>query len=827
MLKNYLMIAIRNLLNQKMYALINVVGLGIGIGCVILISLFVQNELAFNTQFPHADRLYRVIREFRSEDGQKTFDWRISGAVGPALERDFPEVETAVRTMLRSVWVQHEEKNLYRVFCLADSNFLDVFNFSMVQGDRSALLQPNSVLLTQSAARSYFGSENPIGKVVTVEGAYIAGDYTVAGILKDLPKQSSIQFDMLSASVLSDFSGFWNAWLPRANWRGITVYARLKENASVEKLALKMPAMVAQYMGPEIAARNNYHLQPMDEVYLHSKRDYGLQEVFTIEGVVTYGNITHIYAASVTALFILLIACINFTNLTTARSANRAREVGLRKVVGANRGQLACQFLGESLVLSGLGLVVGVVAVVVFLPYFNDYTGKFLAFDLTGNMVLALVGLGVVVGIFAGGYPAFFLSRFQPVSVLKGTLATGVKGGLLRKVLVVFQFATSVALIVVTMIIADQMAYIQNKDLGFDKTQVVETRLLWEYRNSSLREDPLWTRYNVVKDAFLQHPNITAATVSRFPHGRGAPQAVFSGYEIGKEELRMRMNEVDEDFLAFFDIEVVAGRNFSDDAAKRYGGESWVSRENIEQLKVPGQAEYMLSELAVKALGWTDPVGKSFGVKGRRPGRVVGVFKDFHTRTLHEPMEPTVLYAYDWVPKNIYLKVEPHHFEETVAHMQKVWERFLPIRPFSYTFMDDNLNRRYVQEQQMSRAMGVFAALAIFIACLGLLGLVSFLAEQRKKEVGIRKVLGASAGGVMGLFLKESMVLMLVACVLAWPIAYWAVGEWLLGFAYRIEISVVPFLIGGVCMMGLMVVTMAYQVMKAAKMNPVDALRYE
>lgn len=826
MVKNYLLIAIRNLFKHKLYTLINVVGLGIGIGCVILISLFVNYELGFN-QHPHSDRLYRVIREFRSEMGQSTYDWRVSGAVGPALKEDFPEVETTVRTMFRSVWMQHKQKNLNRIFCLVDENFLDVFPFPMVQGDKSALLQPRSVLITQSAARDYFGSENPIGKVVTVEGSYIAGDYTVAGVLKDLSSQSSLQFDMVSASVNPSFMGFWNAWLPTANWRGITVYARLKENASVDKLASKMPAVVERYMGADIAERNTYHLQPIDEMYLYSRRDYGLQEVFTIEGILTYGNISHVYAASATALFILLIACINFTNLTTARSANRAREVGLRKVVGALRGQLAFQFLGESLILSFFSLIVGVCAVYVFLPYFNDYTGKFLRLDLTGSLVLMLVVLTLIVGVFAGGYPALFLSRFRPVEVLKGTLATGAKGGLLRKVLVVFQFATSVVLIVITLIMSDQMAYVQNKDLGFDKAQVVETRLLWEYRNSSLGDDPLWVRYNFVKDAFLQHPNITVATVSRFPHGRGAPQAVFSAYEPGKDALLMRMNEVDEDFLGFFNIELVAGRNFSADAAARYGQESFVSRDSLDQLRVPGQAEYMLSETAVKMIGWTDPIGKSFGVKDRRPGRVVGVFKDFHTRTLHEPMEPTVLYAYNWVPKNIYLRVNPQNFEATVAHMKKVWDRFLPIRPFAYTFMDDNLNLRYAQEQQMNRAMGVFASLAIFVACLGLLGLISFLAEQRKKEVGIRKVLGASAGSVVGLFLKESIRLVLVGCVLAWPIAYWAVDEWLKGFAFRVDVSVMPFLVGGLCMVGLTLLTIAYQVVKASQTNPVDALRSE
>ena len=398
---------------------------------------------------------------------------------------------------------------------------------------------------------------------------------------------------------------------------------------------------------------------------------------------------------------------------------------------------------------------------------------------------------------------------------------------LLRKVLVVFQFSTSIALIVITLVVFNQMSYIQNKDLGFDKDYVIESRLLWESRNSRLREDRLWERYNVVKDAFLQHPNITAATISRSSHGRTAPQAIFSAYEPGKEELRMGRNEVDEDFLSFFNIELVAGRDFSEDAAKRYDSESFVPRDQLDQLKVHGQAEYILNETAVKMLGWTDPIGKPFGVKGRRPGRVIGVVKDFHSRTLHESLGPMVLYANNAVPKTLYLKINPQNLDETIAHMEKVWKHFLPIRPFAYTFMDDNLNQRYAQERQLSHTVSVFAALAIFVACLGLLGLVSFLTEQRKKEVGIRKVLGASAGLVVGLFLKEFIRLVIVSCLLAWPIAYWATNEWLQNFAYRIETSVLPFLIGGAFMVGLTTITVAYKVIKTAQANPIEALRHE
>ena len=518
MLKNYVLIAVRNLLKHKLYTLINIAGLGIGIACVILIGLFVDNELSFDTHHPLIDRLHRVIRESRSDGGQRTFDWRVSGAVGPALTRDYSEVETTVRMMHRTVWIRHDAKVLSRVFCLADANFLDVFNFPMSIGDKSALLEPNSVLITQSAAVDYFGDENPVGRVLTVEGSYIGGEYTVAGVLKDVPQQSTIRFDILSASIQADFLDYWNAWLPRSSWRAISIFALLKTHASRKELTSKMPDLVERYMGSEIAARNTYHFQPIDEIYLRSKIDYGLHESFVGEGPMIYGDIMHVYAASAAAIFILLIACVNFTNLTTARSANRAREVGLRKVAGAHRVQLALQFLSESLFLSVLSLIVGVGAVDVILPYFSDFTGRSLTLDVTGKMLVQLLSLSLIVGVVSGGYPALFLSRFRPAAVLKGTLATGAQSSALRKALVVFQFATSVALIAVIAIMTEQTAYILNKDLGFSKEQIIETPLFWEHRNSTMREDRLWERYNVVKNAFLQHPNIYAASISRFPH---------------------------------------------------------------------------------------------------------------------------------------------------------------------------------------------------------------------------------------------------------------------------------------------------------------------
>ena len=604
----------------------------------------------------------------------------------------------------------------------------------------------------------------------------------------------------------------------------------LKEGTSAETLESKLPKFIERYMG-EMAATSNYLLQPLKEIYLYSTRDYGIDKTDgRDDNRIKYGDIARIHTASFVVCFILLIACINFTNLTTARSANRAREVGLRKVVGANRIQLAIQFLGESFLLTVLSLAIALCSIELILPAFGALTGIRLHLNLTETFILQLAGLVLVVSLIAGSYPALFLSHFRPIEVLKGTLATGSRSGVLRKILVTFQFGISVVLIVVTLLVLEQTRYIQGKSLGFDKDNIVELPIFWAHRNSSENKDgPLWLRYKAVKTAFLQHPNIKAASMSRFRQGRLAPFGFFDTYQGETGSWQMRLNEVDEGFIPCFNVELVAGRNFSENAAL-YGSVAahriGFGENKNAQLNVP-ESEYILTESAVKLLGWTDPIGKPFGQRGHEPGRVVGVVKDFHMRSLYESIEPAVLYASNGVPKTLFLKISPDHMEETFAFMKETWNQFLPTRPFTYTFLDENLNQLYHGENQFRNAMGIFSLLAIFVASLGLLGLISFMAERRRKEVGIRKVFGASETGIVALLVSESFKLVLMACLLAWPIAYLIVAEWLQGFAYRIDITVLPFLVGGMVSIVLSISVVMYQALKAARTNPVDALRYE
>ena len=419
MFRNYMVIAVRNLLKYKFYSALNIIGLGIGIASVILIMLFIQDQYSYDVQHVNRDRIYRVIRSLKFENGEKVYDWRVSGAAGPALVQDFPEVEAAVRIMMRQAWIRYEDKIFNHVFCLVDPTFLDIFTFPLIRGDKTALLQPNSVLITELAAKKFFGGQDPIGKIITVEEGYVKGDYTIAGILRDIPRHSTLQFNFLSSSVQPHFTT-WHDWRPRAKWRAFSIYVLLKKDISPASVESKFPAFIERYIEREIAVKMNYFLQPLEKVYLFSRRDYGLMRTFELEGKIPQGNIIQVNTVFFAAIFILLIACINFTNLATARSANRAKEVSLRKVVGASQSNLICQFMGESLLLSVLSLFVGISIVELTLPIFNIYAEINLSLDFNSGLILEFMGLALLVSLLGGFYPAFYLSHFRPIEILEG-----------------------------------------------------------------------------------------------------------------------------------------------------------------------------------------------------------------------------------------------------------------------------------------------------------------------------------------------------------------------------------------------------------------------
>ncbi len=798
MFQNYLKIALRNMMRHKGYSLINVLGLSVGVACCVLIGLFIHDEFRVDRFHKKSDRIYKLLREMRNDDGIRDMGFGTSGAAGPALKKDYSEIETVVRYYMSGyIWTTYKDRKFNQRFCLTDPDFLDVFDFELVIGDRATVLkEPLSILVTEATARRFFGDDDPIGKVLTVDDRYMGGVYTITGVLKNVPRQSTMRFDIVCATVNTRWTrNVFEQWAADSTWRPAHNYILLREGADATALEAKLPKFMARYMGDDIVKKSTYFLQPFERIYLYSRVDYGIS---------AYSDITYVYLFAIIGLFILLIACINFMNLATARSARRAREVGLRKVVGAYRAQLIRQFLGETFLTALLAGLLSLVIVKFSLPLLNNFAQKTIALEgqTLWYAIAGLFILTVLVSVLAGGYPALFLSSFRPVMVLKGTLVSGARSGRLRQILVVFQFAISTFLIAGTYTVYQQLNYVQNKNLGFDKNLMVMTWLFATDRR--LTDD-----YLNIKNEYLKHPNILKASASHSTMGYGGQLDRVFPEGRGGEDWRMRVMGVDEAFLDTYNLELIAGRNFS--------------------MVADTSRAFILNETAVKRLGWTEPIGKAFGwsAYNREKGVVIGVVKDFHNRSLHEVIRPVAIAM--WQPKfNVLsLKIRGEDIEETLKYIGELWQKYIPEKPFEYRFLDENLALSYMAEQRIGTLVTVFAGLAIIIACLGLFGLASFTAEQRTKEIGIRKTLGASVPNIVRLLSREFVILVLLADVIAFPLAYWAMNEWLAGFAYRIDLGALIFVLSGFLTMAIAIMTVSTQAIRAALTDPATALRYE
>ena len=815
MFRNYLLVAVRNLFRHKVYSWINILGLAIGMACCVLILLYIEDELSYDRYHQNADRIYRVLRETRQVGGGRSVGTGTSGALAANLRSDFSEVQEAVRIWNNwgGVWLKYGDKTFRQAFCLADANILDVFTFPLVKGDPAAVFRdPYSVLLTQEMVQKFFGDEDPIGKVMTVEGRYFGGEYTITGILRDMPRNSSpswktgLQFDFLTTTAVTGrgiVRGPWEGWNRGTSGFPVKTYLQLPEGGVPETLEEKLPDFMGRHLGAEVQAKTTYRLQPLTRIHLYTHVDYGRPGI---------GGITFVYLLGVIAFFILVIASVNFMNLATARYTTRAREVSLRKVVGAHWRQLVQQFLGESIFLSCLALLLAVGVVELVLPAFNAFTGKGLSLiaDIRIPVLLGLVGFTIFVGLLAGSYPAFFLSSLQPVTALKGPLKTGSRGFWFRRGLVVFQFSISILLMIGTIVVHRQLGYIRHKDLGFHREHMLLMPIFHQDRASQTAyEGPLSKDYNRVKQAFSQHPNVLKASAS-------ATYGTAGGWQVGMvrpeghdgTEFRMSVLGIDEDFLDAYGIALVSGRTFSGEIASDL------------------TEAFLLNETAVKRFGWTDPIGKQLRGKNRE-GRVIGVVRDFHHQSLRQEIGPIALCI--WRPKMGYLslQIRGEGIPETMAFLEKTWKRVLPNRPFAGGFLEANLNGRYGAEIRFGHLASIFSVLAIFISCLGLFGLVSFNVAQRTREIGVRKVLGASISGIVLMLTRESVRWVLAANVIAWPVAYYAMSTWLQGFVYRVSLDVWLFLLGGVLALAIALGTVGYQAVRAATANPVDALRYE
>jgi putative ABC transport system permease protein len=794
MLSNYFRVAIRNLLRHKVYSAINIAGLAIGMACCMIISLWVYYHLSFDRFHKNADRIYRIILNV-SFKGQSPLDYCGSfGLMGRDLMNDYPEVVNYARLFKwgEQILVRDgDRKIVIPVLCYSDPSLFDLFSFEFAAGDpKNALSEPKSLVLTEETARKLFGDENPLGRVLELGGE---PDYKVTGILKNIPGNSHLQFDMLTP--------FKSEWL--SNWlgsyqSGADFYTYLLLEHGVDYKALERKANgFFQKHAPDYAGSLTMYLQPLGDIHLHSRTlTYDLNWRKT--------DITYIYIFSTIAFLILLVACINFVNLATSRSAGRAREVGIRKVVGARRSQLILQFLGESVLVSFCAMILARAFIELALPALNNFFGNELDFNLSNAWLFlaGLVCLTVFVGILAGWYPALFMSSPQPHDVLKSAGQRATRGLGLRRTLVISQFTVSIILIVCSIFIGKQLHWIQKRNLGFNKEHVIVLKISQAIKG----------KYESVRQELLENSSITDISALG-PHKLGSLLRGMNFNFEGKTPDQTWLTScmaVDPDFVRFYGLEIVEGRSFSPELATETGG------------------AYIINETLKEKLGWKTAVGKKFWLADDKvPGQVIGVVKDFNFYSLHHKIEPLALFIRPELFSFLSVKVRPENIAGTLKYLERKWAGYDPTSPFEYTFLDEDFARLYQAEEMTRKVVGAFSILAVFVACLGLLGLISFAAESRTKEIGIRKVLGASVTDILLLLSKEFLVLLSLSILIAWPVAWYVMNRWLQNFAYRIDLGWATFLLGGVIALVIAGLTVGYQALKAATANPVDALRYE
>jgi putative ABC transport system permease protein len=808
MLKNYFKIALRNLKRHKGYSFINVFGLALGVACFVLIVLYVQDERSYDRYHENADRVFRVVEllEGAEESSSQPFP------VGETLVADFPHlVESSVRffnmqapTLTLSYEPPTGEKLTFNEqrFFFTDSTVFEVFDFELVRGNpATALAEPNTLVMTEAMAQKYFGDSDPIGQVVLFEGT---NELVVTGILAEVPANSHFRFDFLSSFESLDQILPQPQVLQGWYWNPAWTYVLLAEGVLPATLEAQFPGFVQKYFPQVIKDIAVLYVQPLTDIHLHSRLDFEIEH---------NSDVAYVYIFSVIAIFILLIACINFVNLTTARSANRAREVGMRKALGAHRLQLVKQFLGESVLLSLFSVLVSLPLIWLLLPVLNNVSGKTLVFDLFSNglILTSLLGVGLMVGLISGIYPAFFLSSYRPVESLKGSslMARGNASGLLRQGLVVTQFTVSIMLIAGTIVAHNQLSYLRNAKLGFDKDQVVMVNML----RSSLPN-----RYPEFKSALLSHRNVRVVSISEDALGNKYQSATYlpEGFDEAQQFSRLMVHD---DVIEAFDIEMAAGRGYSDEFA------------------TDATEAVIINEAMVRRLEWGSPeaaLGKTFDLGQNVEWKVIGVTKDFHYASLHQEVGPFILQhvgnnpgGLSFFGRYLAIRIGPDDVQETMAFIEDTWRAFESDRTIEYFFLDEDLDQMYRAEATLGQVATAFSLLAILVACLGLFGLASFTAEQRTKEIGVRKILGASVSGLVFLFSNGFVKLVGLAALIAWPISYFALDRWIQAFAYQTTVGIVPLLVAGVLALAIAWLTVSYQSIKTAMADPVESLRYE
>lgn len=796
MLKNLFKTAIRNIFKDFGYSGLNILGLTIGIASALFLIIYIADEVSYDRYHENADRIYRVSSHIMETDDE--FTWIVAQIpFAPQVVEDYPEVEHSVRFIdAGRELFKFEDREFYEEdFFFADSNVFDVFTYDFIKGDsENALLEPNTIVLTETIAAKYFGKGDPIGKTL------VNGDdtYKVTGVIKDVPHNSHFRFDglMSRSSLPKNFGTSWGNF-------GVYTYIMLPEGTDYKQFEEKIQEMYGKYMAEIFESMGisiEYILDPVLDIHLKSTNSGEPEPT---------GSYTYVLIFAIVAFFLILIAAMNYMNLATARSAKRAREVGLRKVVGSHRGSLIFQFIMESTLFTFISLLLSIILVVLLLPQFNQLAGKSFEVNvlLSPVIITSIIGVIVVIGIFGGSYPAFYLSKFSPLTVMKGEITKGASGNLFRKILVVIQFTISVAMIVSTLVVFKQLNYLKTKDLGYEMNNVISLQF-------TTRD--MIQKYPVLKQALLENPDIKYVGSTNTRVGDGSGKVIMNvETDDGMQQRGVNLAAIDHDFVETLGITMVEGRDFQED--------------------MPSDTllGVIVNETMAKRLNWDKALGKRVEILARNEGgqdflraTVVGVMKDYHQTGMYNEIE-TLLFYYRTNNRLVYIKFDSQDVQQTIRYIETRWNEIFPQQPFEYSFLSERFKEQFGADEKRGFIFTLFTVLAILIACLGLFGLASYTVEQRTKEIGIRKVVGASEGTVVKLISKEFIILVSIAILIAFPLSYYFMRDWLQQFVYRTNLGLFIFILAGILTIAITFITISYQAWRAANANPADSLRVE
>jgi putative ABC transport system permease protein len=796
MFKNYLKVAWRNITRHKGYAFVNIAGLAIGMACCILISFYVLDELSYDRYHPGADRTYRVIWEEKTQDATAYFEV-LSGSLAPVIIENFPQIESAVRLLAQpgKLVESDAKRRFYETnFYYADPQVFDIFDVTFVHGDlETALKRPHTLVISVSISKKYFGDLNPIGKALFVKNR----EYEVTGVIKDCPHNTHLRFDLLtSIESIADIE-FLTSW----HLTSCLTYIKVKEGVDVEEFGAQIRNIADLYVGEELTLHGityNYLLEPITDIHLYSGARFGIGNA---------GGISRVFIFSALAILILIIACLNFINLSTARQSRRAKEIGVRKIVGAQKTQLIMQFLNETLIFSVIALFISVVLVEISLPFFNELLDIRMNdhFSISFSSILICIIATLVTGVIAGSYPAFFLSSIRPGKIISGKLQQGVRNSSLRRALIVGQFIISTILIIGSITAYRQLDFMRNMDLGFEKDQI----MVIPVRGISMVEN-----YETLKSEFCRHNSVLSATVSSTVPGEET--LVLDIGLVGEPQTKIQPMSVlsaDCDFIGMYKVELADGEAYHQDRLSAIRNPIVINMSAVRALGLASSAEAI-----GKKLGGFDPPGV---------GNIVGVIKDVHFKSLRTQIDPMAIFMIPDYFRRISLQINTTNLPQAIAAVKGTWDQLFPQTPFQYYFLDTNFELQCASDARTGDMAGIFTLLAIFISCLGLSGLIAFSSEQRTKEIGVRKVHGASTIKIIRLMTIEFIWMTLLAAAIASPLAYIVVNQWLQEFAYRIQINLTTFLVAVFGILVITILSVSLQARKAALANPVESLRHE